>query len=196
MLRIFILLVVVVVIGFADGVRAQVAEQAGGERARELAAALDKEKYKKKDKGSVSVELYIDIRNEVAAKSDPGGYSGAYESEGYRLDLRVSLSGEAAGSGYDSPALDGRFVKFELRDGRVAGALLTGIKVYESGDKRKLEAVFVNRTVAMGKNKDNIDSRETAFGLGFLEGGPVIADHMGSSNRMAGWTNRVFLERQ
>jgi hypothetical protein len=193
MLRIFILLAAIVAVGFAGDLRAQ---DAGGDRAKALATALDKEKYKKKEKKNITVEVYVNVTNEVAVKTDPAAYSGVYESEGYKLDLRVSPSGDAAGSGHDSPSGDGKAVKFELRDGRVDGAVLTGVKVYESGDKRKFEAVFVNRTAVSGTNKDKIDSRETVFGLGFLESGPVIADHMGSSAKMTGWTNRVFLERK
>jgi hypothetical protein len=189
MLRISILLVLLMAIGFAGAVHAQDA----GQRARELAASLDKQKYKKKENKYVSIELYIDIKNEAAARSDRSAYSGVYEMDDYSLDLKVSGTGEATGSGYDSPMADGRTVKFELREGRVEGALLTAVKAYENGETRKFEAVFVNRTVSTGKNKDNIESRETAFGLGFTEGGPVVAL---SSDKMSGWTNRVFLERK
>ena len=34
-------------------------------RTRELTAALDKTKYKKKEKANVTVEVYIDIKNEA-----------------------------------------------------------------------------------------------------------------------------------
>jgi hypothetical protein len=189
MLRISIILAVVLTIGFACGVQAQDA----GNRAREMAASLDKTKYKKKEKKDVSIEFYIDIRNEVAAKS-VAGYSGVYLADGYKTDLIVSTDGQAAATGYDSPAGDGKVVNFELRDGRVDGAVLTGVKVYENGETRKFEGVFVNRTVSTGKNKDNIDTQKTAFGLGFVESGPVIAGDSGIDSQS--WTNRVFLERK
>jgi hypothetical protein len=46
----------------------------------------------------------------------------------------------------------------------------------------------------IGKNKNDIDERDTAFGLGFLEGGPVICNHFGKSPEQE--KNRVFLERK
>lgn len=190
MLRISIMLAVVLAIGAVCGVQAQDA----GNRARELAASLDKTKYKKKEKKDVSIEFYIDIRNEAAARSDLAGYSGTYLSDGYKIDLTVSLDGRAAASGYDSPMGNGKAVNFELRDGRVDGAVLTGVKVYENGETRKFEGVFVNRTVTTGKNKDNIDTQKTAFGLGFVESGPVIAGD--PRNDSQSWTNRVFMERK
>ena len=183
------MLVVVLAIGSACGVHAQDA----GQRARELAATLDKTKYKKKEKRDVSIEFYIDIRNDVATRSDLASYSGVYLSDGYKMELRVSAAGEVVASGYDSPASNGKVVNFELRDGRVETALLTGVKVYDNGETRKFEAVFVNRTVSTGKNKDSIDTQQVAFGLGFVESGPVIS---GNSNDDRSWTNRVFMERK
>jgi hypothetical protein len=71
--------------------------------------------------------------------------------------------------------------KFALRDARISGALLTGSKVYENGSTVPFEALFTNRTVSQGKNANEITSRETLFGLGFIQ----------SEGQ---WTNRVFLE--
>ena len=191
MLRISIMMAIVLTIGCACGVHAQDA----GVRARELAGSLDKTKYKKKEKRDVTIEFYIDIRNEPAARSDAAGYSGVYLSDGYKIDLNVLPDGKAAAKGYDSPmGGNGKVVNFELRDGRVDGAVLTGVKVYENGETRKFEGVFVNRTVSTGKNKDNIDTQKTAFGLGFVEGGTVIADDNDSDSQT--WTNRVFMERK
>jgi len=48
---------------------------------------------------------------------------------------------------------------------------LAGTKFYENGEQRKFEAVFVNRTVASGKNANEIASRDTKFGIGFIETG-------------------------
>jgi hypothetical protein len=191
MLRISIILAIVLTIGCACGVHAQDA----GVRARELAASLDKTKYKKKEKRDVTIEFYIDIKNEVAARSDAAAYSGVYLSDGYKLDLHVSPDGKAAATGYDSPmGGNGKVVNFELRDGRIDSGVLTGVKVYDNGETRKFEGVFVNRTESTGKNKDNIDTQKTAFGLGFVEGGPVIAGVTGRDSQE--WTNRVFLERK
>ena len=186
-----IILAVVLSIGCACGVHAQDA----GVRARELAASLDKTKYKKKEKRDISIEFYIDIRNEAATRSDVAGFSGVYLSDGYKIDLKVSPDGKAVANGYDSPmGGNGKVVNFELRDGRVDGAVLTGVKVYDNGETRKFEGVFVNRTVSTGKNKDNIDTQKTAFGLGFVEDGTVIAGDNDSNSQT--WTNRVFMERK
>ena len=40
--------------------------QDSGQKTRELVAALDKTKYKKKEKANVSIETYLDIKNEAA----------------------------------------------------------------------------------------------------------------------------------
>ena len=159
--------------------------QDSGQKTRELVAALDKTKYKKKEKANVSIETYIDIRNEVAVR-DPVDYGGSYESEdsGWSLSLHVERGGMATGSGFD--AIDGetnRRRSFVLKDATINGALLAGTKFYENGEQRKFEAVFVNRTVASGKNANEIASRDTKFGIGFIETG-------------TGSDARVFLERR
>jgi hypothetical protein len=190
MLRIYILLALVLAIGLSCSVQAQDA----GQRARELAASLNKTRYKKKEKRDFTIEVYIDIRNEVESRSDLTSYSGTYDSDGYRMVLSVSADGQAVATGYDSPSWNGKAVDYELRDGRVSGAVLTGLKVYKNGETRKFEAVFVNRTVTTGKNKDNIESQDRSFGLGFVESGLVIAGD--DDNSQQPWTNRVFLERR
>src|SRR5689334_14000776 len=99
-----LLLVVVIVCIFCVG--AVCAQDAGG-RAQSLAAALDKTKYKKKEKGLVKVEVYVDVKNKPAVMT-AAAYSGVYETDiGYRLDLHVDASGAATGSGYDSLDQDG-----------------------------------------------------------------------------------------
>jgi hypothetical protein len=88
------------------------------------------------------------------------------------------------GSGFD--AINGetnRRRSFVLKDATINGALLAGTKFYENGEQRKFEAVFVNRTVASGKNANEIASRETTFGIGFIDTG-------------TGAEVRVFLERR
>ena len=146
-----------------------------------LVAALAKTKYKKKEKKNISIEIYIDIRSEAVVKNNPVEYSGVYVSDGYRLDLRVNSNGSAEGSGYDLIGGVSSKRNFTLRDARVEGALLTATKVYEGGAAEPFEAVFNNRTVTTGKNPNQIENRETIYGLGFIQ------------NR-AEWTNRVFLE--
>lgn len=189
MFRLSLLIVVAFCIAFtAVGVCGQDA----GQKQRELVAALDKTKYKKKEKANVSIEVYVNIKNEAAVR-EAFSYGGNYEDqEGqYRLTLHVERGGAATGSGYDTINGDRR-ASFNLRDARIDGALLTATKVYDSGETLPLEAVFVNRTVATGKNENAIDTRDTKFGLGFIQSG----NSSDGSGRTMSWTSRVFLERR
>ena len=120
--------------------------QDSGQKARELVAALDKTKYKKKEKPNVSIETYIDIKNEAAVR-DPVDYGGSYESEDreWSLSLHVERGGVVTGSGFD--AMNGetnRRRSFVLKDATINGAMLAGTKLYENGEQRRFEAVFVN----------------------------------------------------
>jgi hypothetical protein len=152
-------------------------------RTDSLIAALAKTKYKKKEKRNVSIEVYIDIQSEAVLKASPQEYSGVYQTEGYRLELRVGADGKAEGNGFDSPFVSGQNVNFKLKDARVEGALLTATKVFDNGETEKLEAVFNNRTVTTGKNPNEIENRETLYGIGFIQ------SYSGSE-----MTNRIFLE--
>jgi hypothetical protein len=148
----------------------------------DLITALGKTKYKKKDKKNISIEVYVDIKSEAVVKSRAQDYSGVYENESdYRLELRVSADGRIEGKGYDTEFNPSSQRNFTLRDARIEGALLTATKVFENGETVKFEAVFNNQTVKQGKNPNEIESRETNFGLGFIQTG-------------AGWTSRVFLK--
>jgi hypothetical protein len=146
-----------------------------------LIAALAKTKYKKKEKRNITVEVYVDMKSEAVLKANLQEYSGVYETYGYRLDLRVAPDGKATGSGYDQIGDSAAKHDFTLRDARVEGALLTATKVYADGRTEAFEAVFNNRTVATGKNANEIESRETQYGLGFIQ-------------NYGEWNNRVFLE--
>jgi hypothetical protein len=183
MFRILFLVAVIFCIGLTSAVYAQDVSQ----RTRDLVAALDKTKYKKKEKRNISIEVYVDIKNEPALKS-PTEYSGLYESEdhSYQLNLSVSANGAAAGSGYDTANFDnGQKVNFTLKDARVEGALLTATKIFDNGTSERFEAAFVNRTVSAGQNPNSISTHDTSYGLGFIQGG---------TDKNANWTNRVFLE--
>lgn len=180
MSRIFILIVVLVLsIGVSDTIFAQDAEQ----KTQNLIAALSKTKYKKKEKKNISFELYIDIKNEAVVKNNVRDYAGVYESTqaDYRIELRVSADGKIEGSGYDSDFDRSKKQNFTLKDARIEGALLTATKIFANGETEKLEAVFNNRTVTEGKNPNEINSRETKYGLGFIDSWGTIS-------------NRVFLE--
>src|SRR5688572_7897298 len=101
MFRITFLIAVVFSILFTSGVYAQDA----GQRTRELVASLDKTKHKKKIKRiapttpsaaaaatpplaggelkqDITVEVYVDIKNEAAVRADASEYSGTYEADG------------------------------------------------------------------------------------------------------------------
>ena len=185
MLRISLLIAVMFFVGLSAEVYAQDA------RTQQLVAALDKTKYKKKEKKNISIEFYIDIKNEAAVRA-PSEYAGSYDSDdsGNALSLNVDSSGLATGSGYDSFNHDRR-LNFTLKDASISGALLTGTKVYENGEQRPFEAVFVNRTVRTGKNSNAIESEDTKFGIGFL-----VNNSSDESGKTENWTNRVFLMRR
>ncbi len=191
MYKALVLAAIIIAVGFTSAVSAQDA----GQKTRDLIAALDKNKYKKKEKRGITVEVYIDIKNEPVVKSNPAEYSGRYDTEdrGYSLDIRVSADGKVTGSGQDTVDWDNsKRLNFTLRDARIQGALLTAVKVYENGETRKFEAVFANRTVSSGRNANDITDRQTAYGIGFIESGAVVT---GNTNPDNNWTNRVFLER-
>jgi hypothetical protein len=178
MFKLSVLIVLMAVLALAGEVRAQDASQ----KTRELVAALDKTKYKKKEKANVSIEVFVDVKNEPALRSDVTEYSGLYESDGYAMQLNVGRDGTASGTGYDS-FMGADKMNFTLKDARVAGALLTATKVYEKGNEQPFEAVFVNRTSRRGANPQNINAASTEFGIGFIQ------------NWNSESTNRVFLKR-
>lgn len=175
------LIVAICSIGMMSGIPAAAQDAAA------LAAALDKNKYKKKEKikngVDHSVELYIDIKH-VPVVRTPEAYSGRYADEhgGFNLDLKVASDGSAEGSGVDTINGDSQANKitFTLKNARVNGAVLTATKMFADGRSEQLEAIFVNRTTLTGKNASTIESRDARFGLGFIQ----------QNDR---WTNRVFL---
>jgi len=188
MFKLILLIALVVSIGFESRVVAQDA----GQRTKDLVAALDKTKYKKKEKANISVEVYVDVKNDPIAKANPAEYSGFYEADGYRLELSVRGDGSATGSGFDTFIDSGKQMNFTLRNAHVDGALLSATKVYDNGQERSFEAVFVNRTSRSGTRPDVITTSETKFGIGFVQyGDKTVAANNGDS-----WTNRVFLEKK
>lgn len=143
--------------------------QDGGQKAREMVAALDKNKYKKKEKKGFTVEVYVDVKNDAVVKKEVGEYSGVYEdgNSGSKLTLKVASDGSSEGVGFDDG--DAGKLNYTLKNARIDGGVLTATKVFANGETKKLEAVFVNRTVSSGKNAASITSRETSYGLGYLE---------------------------
>jgi hypothetical protein len=187
MLRRSLAVAFVVGIGLPCGVYAQDA----GARTSALVASLDKTKYKKKEKKNISIEVYVSVTNEAVIR-DAYDYGGNYASEegDYSLTLHVERGGAASGNGRD--AINDRRMSFTLKDASISGALLSGTKVYENGEQQKFEAVFVNRTVATGKNENEITSRDTKFGMGFIQKGEWSDKEGQHTDR----TRRVFLERR
>lgn len=165
MIHVFVL-IVFIICGFLSA--QDTFAQTSGTRTQEIVASLDKTKYKHKKKKNFEFERYIDVKNEAVVKN-PSEYAGVYESAeaSYRIELRVS-GGRVEGSGHETNFENSSRVSFTLKDARIEGALLTATKVYADGNTERLEAVFVNRTVAEGANPNKIESRETKFGLGFI----------------------------
>ena len=172
MFRILLFALLIVCVGSVERIRAQDVN----EKARELVAALDKTKYKKKEKKDVRIEIYVDVKYEPVIKNNRSEYSGLYQSEedDHSLDLRVASDGSVTGSGQDSGKT------FSLKDAQIEGALLTATKVYEDGQTEKLEAVFSTRTVSQGRNPSEIATTDSRYGLGFIQ-------------THGEWTNRVFM---
>ena len=187
MLRNLLLIAVVLFVGVSVDVYAQDA------RTQELVAALDKTKYKKKEKKNISFEFFMDIKNEAVVRT-PSEYSGSYDcGDGSNvLSLQVENNGAVNGTGFDSHG-DDRRQSFTLKNASISGALLTGTKVYENGEQRPFEAVFVNRTTRTGKNPETIESTDTKFGLGFIENKTTVDD---GSGKAMNYTNRIFLVRR
>ena len=183
MLKNILFVLAVVSIGATCVVRAQ--ESRGG-RAENLAAALDKTKYKKKEKRDITIEIYIDIKNTPAVLASPAEYSGRYicETGESRIDITAAGDGSFTATGEDANDLGGNeHGKFTIRDGRIDGAVLTGTRVFDSGQRQPFEAVFVNRTIRNGKNADEIATVNESFGLGY-----IVTN--GDSR------NRVFMEKK
>jgi hypothetical protein len=162
-------LIVFIICGFVSAETAFAQTSDARQKTREIVASLDKTKYKHKVKKNFEFERYIDVKNEAVVKS-ASEYAGVYESpdSNYRLELRA-VGGKIEGGGHETDFQNSARVNFTLRDARIEGALLTATRVYADGTTKKLEAVFVNRTVVQGANPDKIESRETKFGLGFVE---------------------------
>jgi disulfide oxidoreductase YuzD len=162
-------LIVFLIFGLFSSGRAFAQTSDASQKTQEIVAALAKTKYKHKVKKNFELEIYIDVKNEAVVKN-AAEYAGVYESSeaSYRIELRAS-GGKVEGSGYETNFENSSRVGFTLRDARIEGALLTATRVYADGSTRRLEAVFVNRTVTQGSNPNKIQSRETKFGLGFVE---------------------------
>ena len=161
--------VVVAASVFGAGVASS--QQAGGAsgelHTQAIVASFNKSKHVVKEKHGVRKEKYLDVRSVPAVKQNPADYSGAYEGTDARfsLQLRVAASGKVEGTGVE-PLNDEAGVSrsFTLKDGRIAGALITATKVYANGSTEPFEGVFIDKTVF----ESPTDKGVTAFGLGVV----------------------------
>jgi hypothetical protein len=179
-------MILALTLGLLFGACTVAAQESWGGRAENLAAALDKTKYKKKEKRDITIEIYIDIKNTPAVLASPAEYSGRYicETGESRIDVAAAGDGSFTATGEDAIDVNGNeHGKFTIRDGRIDGAVLTGTRVFDSGQRQPFEAVFVNRTIRNGKNADEIATVNESFGLGY-----VVTN--GDSR------NRVFMEKK
>jgi hypothetical protein len=170
-----------VVVGFCSACVVSAQDASG--RARDLVAQLDKTKTKVKDKGSVHISIFVDVKNTPVTQK-PAEFAGKYispESADYRMDLTVAPDGSVTATGYDTIGVEAKRVSYTLK-GRIDGSMLTGTRTFEDGRTEDFEACFVNRTVRSGRTEADATVTSTAFGLGYIEKG----DH---------WNSRVFLEK-
>jgi hypothetical protein len=136
-------------------------------RTQTIVASFNKSKHVVKEKHGVRKEKYLDVRSVPAVKQNPADYSGAYDASdlGFSLRLRVDPSGTLEGTGYEplnnQPAVSRSFT---LKNGRIAGALITATKLYGDGSSEPFDGVFIDKTVF----ESPTDKGVTAFGLGVL----------------------------
>jgi hypothetical protein len=138
-------------------------QSASYSRSEQIAAAFTKHKDVRKK--------YKDVRAEPAVRHEVTDYSGRYESDWGWIDIQVGSDGRIQATGYEA-GLESR--DFELRNGTIAGALLTATRVYRDGVAERFEGVFMNRT----ERANPTDPGVTKFGLGVLLARPMEVDGM------------------
>jgi hypothetical protein len=116
-------------------------------RAREIAAAFSKNKHTVKTKRGVRLEKYKKVTAELVVRADPRSLSGTYEVDDFGLTLRLEIDrdGRVAGSGEEVIG-EGISRTFTISNGRLVGALLTGVKVFPTGRTDRFEGAFLRRT--------------------------------------------------
>ncbi len=138
------------------------------QRTEEIVSSLNKSRYQLKEKRGVRKEKYRSVRSEPITKKNIADYSGQYEvpSLGYNLEIKVTNGGNIEANGYEpknGDAQQGR--KFTFRNAKIEGALLIATKVYDDGSKEKFEGVFIDQTNIEGVSPQQIERRDTTFGL-------------------------------
>jgi len=137
-------------------------------RAEQIATSFTKFKHAVKEKHGVRVEKYKDIRSEPTVRQNLIEYSGVYEVAdlGYTLSVRVENDGTARANGADGGP-ESR--SFELKNAKIAGAVLTGTKVYSDGTIERFEGAFLTRT----ERDSPTDPGIVRYGLGVVLATPV-----------------------
>jgi hypothetical protein len=136
-------------------------------RTEEIVASFNKQKHAVKEKNGVRIEKYKRVLSEPVIKQNIRDYSGAYEvpDMGFFINIQVGSDGRIKATGSE-PANGGtrQARSFRLDGAQIAGAMLTGTKVYDDGSTEKFEGVFINRTVFNSPT----DKGLSAFGLGVV----------------------------
>lgn len=132
-------------------------------RAQQVAAAFSKHKHLVAEKHGVRKEKFKDVRSEPILKQDITEYSGVYQviDLGDVIDLRIRSDGTILADGHDSDPPSRTFV---LENGKIAGAVLTAIKVYRDGQTERFEGAFMTRT----ERNSPTDPGITTSGLGVV----------------------------
>jgi tRNA 2-selenouridine synthase SelU len=148
--QIFIFIIALILcLFFNSSTFAQNTEQ----KTQDLIAALGKTKYKKKEKKNFSSESFIDVKSEAVIKNNVQDYAGVYHSQkriaGLNSEFRVTAKWKEAVM--IMILHNSRKLSFTLKDALIEGALLTATKIYATGETKKLEAVFNNRTITQEK---------------------------------------------
>ena len=116
-------------------------------RAREIAAAFTKNKQTVKTKRGVRHEKYKKVTADLVVRADPRSLSGTYEVDDFGLTLRLEIDrdGRVTGSGEEVIG-EGISRTFTISNGRLVGALLTGVKIFPAGRTDRFEGAFLKRT--------------------------------------------------
>jgi hypothetical protein len=145
------------------------------QRTQEIVAFFNKSKHVVKERHGVRVEKFKEIRSEPVIRNGAADYAGTYETDsGYALRIAVGGDGRLEASGTE-PSPRQQSLKFTLKDAKIEGALLTGLKVYEDGTTEKFEGVFINLT----ERDSPTESGVRTFGLGVLYDPPKANPEVG-----------------
>jgi hypothetical protein len=151
------------------------AQQSVSARTRELISQLNKTKQKKKNKGGVNVEIFVEVKFVPTPEGDIRGFSGTYADrptlDDCRLEIDVAADGTVSGKGYDLMSIEGGRENYTLKDARVRGSLLTGTRVFADRSE-PFEAVFVTASRREGTSSKDARVTQTARGIGYFGNRP------------------------